>query len=110
MPTFVDVAEESGVDLLALSGTPYKAYIVESTTGGTSVFDYDNDGDIYIMMIVASAIPTWGFTANLIALLPSEYRPARIGAEFTPVDPAPDSRAASILSSSSWGQAGSKSG
>lgn len=43
-PTFVDVADESGVDLLTLSGTPYKAYIVESTTGGTSVFDYDNDG------------------------------------------------------------------
>ena len=28
---------------------------------------------IYIMMIVASAIPTWGFTANLIALLPSVF-------------------------------------
>ena len=28
---------------------------------------------VYIMMIVASAIPTWGFTANLIALLPAIY-------------------------------------
>ena len=28
---------------------------------------------VYIMMIMASAIPTWGFTANLIALLPSVF-------------------------------------
>ena len=49
-PTFVDVADESGVDLLTLSGTPYKAYIVggrprggielraaqSATTGGTA--------------------------------------------------------------------------
>ena len=28
---------------------------------------------IYVMMITASAIPTWGFTANLIPLLPSVF-------------------------------------
>ena len=28
---------------------------------------------IYCMMIVASAIPTWGFTGNLIAMLPGIY-------------------------------------
>ena len=28
---------------------------------------------IYIMMIVGSAIPTWGFTGNLIAMLPNIY-------------------------------------
>ena len=28
---------------------------------------------IYVMMIVASAIPTWGFTANLVAMLPSIF-------------------------------------
>ena len=55
-PTFVDVAEESGVDLLTLSGTPYKAYIVESTTGGTSVFDYDNDGDVDIYIVNGSRL------------------------------------------------------
>ncbi len=28
---------------------------------------------IYVMMIIGSAIPTWGFTANLIAMLPSIF-------------------------------------
>ena len=28
---------------------------------------------IYAMMIIASAIPTWGFTGNLIAMLPNIY-------------------------------------
>lgn len=28
---------------------------------------------IYVMMIVASAIPTWGFSANLVAMLPAVY-------------------------------------
>ena len=28
---------------------------------------------IYAMMIIGSAIPTWGFTGNLIAMLPNIY-------------------------------------
>ena len=28
---------------------------------------------IYCMMIIASAIPTWGFTGNLVAMLPGLY-------------------------------------
>ena len=66
-PTFVDVAEESGVDLLTLSGTPYKAYIVESTTGGTSVFDYDNDGDVDIYIVNGSRLAGFFFDTSFAA-------------------------------------------
>ncbi|MCY3761305.1 MAG: VCBS repeat-containing protein, partial [Gemmatimonadetes bacterium] len=55
-PAFVDVAEASGVDLLTVSGTPAKEYIVESTTGGTAVFDYDNDGDVDIFIVNGSRL------------------------------------------------------
>ena len=55
-PAFVDVAAASGVDLLTVSGTPAKEYIVESTTGGTAVFDYDNDGDIDIYIVNGSRL------------------------------------------------------
>ena len=55
-PIFVDVAAVSGVDLLTVSGTPAKEYIVESTTGGAAVFDYDNDGDVDIYIANGSRL------------------------------------------------------
>ena len=55
-PAFVDVAAASGVDLLTVSGTPAKEYIVESTTGGTAAFDYDNDGDVDIYIVNGSRL------------------------------------------------------
>ncbi len=69
-PTFVDVAEQSGVDLLTLSGTPYKACIVESTTGGTSVFDYDNDNDGDVDIYIVNGSRLAGFAEAAIACGP----------------------------------------
>ena len=55
-PQFVDVAREAGVVLLTLAGTPEKLHIVDSSTGGTAVFDYDNDGDVDIFIVNGSRL------------------------------------------------------
>ena len=41
---FVDVTRETNINVVITSGTKEKTQIVESTTGGIVVFDYDDDG------------------------------------------------------------------
>lgn len=48
---FQDVAEQAGLSGITVAGDEArKNYIVETTTGGVALFDYDNDGriDIYV--------------------------------------------------------------
>ena len=43
---FVNVAEESGIDMTVVSGSKDQMYIVEGSLGGSAFFDHDNDGDV----------------------------------------------------------------
>src|SRR5438034_11849364 len=43
---FVDVAAQSRLTLLNVSGGPAKDYIVDEVGNGAAWFDFDNDGDL----------------------------------------------------------------
>lgn len=49
--TFVDVAEQAGIDFQHFSGSAEKTYMLESMSGGVAWIDYDNDGwqDLYLV-------------------------------------------------------------
>jgi hypothetical protein len=55
-PQFYDVAVEAGLVYKTVSGTPEKEHIVECNTGGTALFDYDNDGDLDIYLVNGSRL------------------------------------------------------
>ena len=49
--TFVDVAEQAGIDFQHVSGSAEKTYILEGMSGGVAWIDYDRDGwqDLYLV-------------------------------------------------------------
>ena len=52
----IDVASEAGIDLLNVSGSPTKDYIVDANGSGVAFFDYDNDGDMDVLLVNGSTI------------------------------------------------------
>ena len=69
LPRFVDVAQEAGLTLLNVSGTARKDYIVEVSGNGAAFFDYDNDGDMDVLIVNGSTLERIGQGGDLMAAL-----------------------------------------
>src|SRR5512138_1989634 len=54
---FTDVAKESGITLLNISGTKSKSYLIDSTGSGAAFFDYDRDGNMDVLIVNGSSLP-----------------------------------------------------
>ena len=56
VPRFENVTQKSGIDFTLTSGSPSKAYILESMSGGLGFIDYNNDGWIDIYLVNGSTL------------------------------------------------------
>jgi len=58
-PRFVDVAAKVGITLMNICGGASKDYIVEANGNGTAFFDYDNDGDMDVLIVNGSTLENY---------------------------------------------------
>ena len=89
---FVDVAAEAGVSLVNVSGESDKQYIVEVNGNGAAFFDYDDDGDMDLLVVNGSTLEKLADSGSPLAAL---YR--NDGGSFT------DVTEASGLTARGWG-------
>src|SRR5215475_14356257 len=55
-PSFVDVAEKVGITLVNICGGASKDYIIEANGNGAAFIDYDNDGDLDVLITNGSTL------------------------------------------------------
>jgi hypothetical protein len=55
-PVFVDIAEKVGITLMNICGGPQKDYIVEANGNGAAFLDYDNDGQVDVLIVNGSTL------------------------------------------------------
>jgi hypothetical protein len=53
---FTDVAKETGVTLLNISGAKSKSYLIDSTGNGAAFLDYDRDGNMDVLVVNGSSL------------------------------------------------------
>lgn len=58
-PSFVDVAAKAGLTLMNVNGEAPKDYIVEANGNGAAFFDFDNDGDMDVLIANGSTIANY---------------------------------------------------
>jgi hypothetical protein len=55
-PVFVDIAEKVGITLMNICGGSQKDYIVEANGNGAAFLDYDNDGEVDVLIVNGSTL------------------------------------------------------
>jgi len=68
-PGFFDVAQKLGVTLMNICGLADKDYIVEANGNGAAFFDYDNDGDMDLLIVNGSTLKNYKTGGDPIAAL-----------------------------------------
>jgi hypothetical protein len=68
-PAFFDIAGKVGITLLNISGGPSKDYIVEANGNGAAFFDYDNDGDMDVLITNGSTLKNYKSGGDPMAAL-----------------------------------------
>src|SRR5688572_14680427 len=53
---FTNIAAAAGLTVRNVAGTPTKDFIVDSTGNGVAFFDYDNDGDLDVLLVNGSTL------------------------------------------------------
>ena len=53
---FTDVSSTAGLTLKNIAGHPAKDYLIESTGNGVAFFDFDNDGDVDVLLTNGSTL------------------------------------------------------
>ena len=55
-PTFTDIAKTIGITLMNIHGSAEKNYIVEANGNGAAFFDYNNDGNVDVLIVNGSTL------------------------------------------------------
>jgi hypothetical protein len=78
---FTDVSAAAGLTVRNVAGNPAKDYLIESTGNGVAIFDFDNDGDMDLLLTNGSTLEQLAARGHPMVAL---YRNDRSG-RFTDV-------------------------
>ena len=68
-PIFRDVASSAGLTLMNISGEGQNDYIIEANGNGAAFFDYDNDGDMDVLISNGSTLKRYAAGGDPVVAL-----------------------------------------